>query len=170
MVAVVTEELVQLYDDSGRPTGSAPRSVMRRDNLRHGATAIVVRDSTGRILVHRRTETKDLYPGHWDLAAGGVLQFGEEPAASARRELAEELGIDTELVALGEGDFADDRTRCHTHLYLAHWDGPVRLQPEEVAAIDWLTPAQALDLVADPTRPVMPDSVALLGDLLRSWT
>lgn len=165
----MTDELVQLYDDHGRPAGSALRSVMRRDNLRHGATGIVVRRSDGRVFVHRRTDTKDLYPGHWDLAAGGVLQFGEDPLASARRELLEELGIDAELEPLGEADFADDHTSCRTHLYLARWDGEVRLQPEEVAEGRWLTPAEVLDLIADPARPVMPDSVAMLEGLVRSW-
>lgn len=165
----MTDELVQLYDDQGRPAGSALRSVMRRDNLRHGATGIVVRNSAGQVFVHRRTDTKDLYPGYWDLAAGGVLQVGEDPTESARRELAEELGIETDLEPLGEADFADDRTSCHSHLYLARWDGDVRLQPEEVAEGAWLTPAEVLDLIADPTRPVMPDSIAMLEGFVRSW-
>ena len=105
-----------LYDEAGRPTGSAPRSVVRRDNLRHAATAVVVRDPYGRVYVHRRTDTKDVYPGLLDFCCGGVVQAGEDPAAAARRELAEELGVGTDrevrLDAL-DGDptpYADDVT------------------------------------------------------------
>ena len=41
------DEIVALYDDGGRPAGSAPRPVMRAENLRHAATGVVVRDPLG---------------------------------------------------------------------------------------------------------------------------
>jgi 8-oxo-dGTP pyrophosphatase MutT (NUDIX family) len=108
------EEQVALYDESGRPCGVAPRSRVRAENLRHGATGIVVRDPLGRFYVHRRTDTKDVYPGLYDLCAGGVLQAGEEPLPSALRELAEELGVTgVPLESLGEGDYSD-ATRATT--------------------------------------------------------
>ena len=75
------------------PCGSAPRSRMRAENLHHAATAVVVRDRLGRVYVHRRTTTKDVYPGRRDFAAGGVLTAGEDPHDAAVRELAEELGV-----------------------------------------------------------------------------
>lgn len=156
-----------LYDDAGRPDGTAPRSVMRAQNLRHGATGVVVRDGLGRFFVHRRTDTKDVYPGHYDFTAGGVLQAGEEPLAAARRELAEELGIDAPLVPLGEDDYADEHTRYHAFLYRTQWDGPVRLQPEEVASGEWLTLEALLSMLDDPAVPMMPDAAGLLGDWLR---
>jgi 8-oxo-dGTP pyrophosphatase MutT (NUDIX family) len=60
---------------------------MRADNLIHGATGVVVRNSSGQIYVHRRTDTKDVYPGRYDFAAGGVLAVGEDPDEAALREL-----------------------------------------------------------------------------------
>jgi len=68
------EEEVALYDPGdpqGRVVGHAPRSRMRADNLPHAATAVAVRDRAGRIYVHRRTDTKDLFPGAHDVWAGG---------------------------------------------------------------------------------------------------
>ena len=63
--------------------------MMRAQNLRHAATGIIVRDSYGRIYVHRRTPTKDVYPAHWDFTAGGVVLVRRGPArgraARARR-------------------------------------------------------------------------------------
>lgn len=156
-----------LYDKDGRPDGTAPRSVMRAQNLRHGATGVVVRDGLGRFFVHRRTDTKDVYPGHYDFTAGGVLQAGEEPLEAARRELAEELGIEAPLVPLGEDDYADEHTRYHAFLYRTQWDGPVRLQPEEVASGEWLTLEALLAMLDDPAVPMMPDAAGLLGDWVR---
>ncbi|MCB0913776.1 MAG: NUDIX hydrolase, partial [Propionibacteriaceae bacterium] len=77
------DELIALYDEHGHPSGAAPRSRMRAENLRHGATAVVVRNSSGQVYVHRRTPTKDVYPGRRDFAAGGVIGAGEEPDAAA---------------------------------------------------------------------------------------
>ena len=66
---------------------------MRRHRLRHRATFVVVRCSRGHVLMHRRSDTKDLWPGRWDLAVGGVVTAGEGYDDAARRELAEEVGV-----------------------------------------------------------------------------
>lgn len=158
----MAEEMVTIYDERARPVGSAPRSVMRRENLRHGGTGILVTNSAGQVYVHRRTEVKDVYPGYYDLAAGGVIAVGEQPLESARRELAEELGItDVDLEFLGEYDFRDERLNLHAWLYRVVWDGPVTHQASEVAWGGWLDVAQVRGLIDDPQVKVMPDAVTL---------
>ncbi|MEZ5193910.1 MAG: phosphotransferase [Nocardioides sp.] len=163
------EERVALYDAAGRPRGTAPRSRMRAENLRHGATGVVVRDAWGRVYLHRRTDTKDVYPGRLDFTAGGVLAAGEDPEAGARRELEEELGVaGVPLVPLGEGDYADEHTDYHAFRYTVTWSGPVRWQPEEVAWGDWVTLEDLDALLRDRPGDVMPDAAALFADWLRA--
>jgi 8-oxo-dGTP pyrophosphatase MutT (NUDIX family) len=162
----VTDEQVALVDEDGVVVGSAPRSVVRRDNLLHSATAILVRDPMRRIYLHRRSDTKDWAPGHWDVAAGGVIVVGEEPLDSARRELEEELGIVVDsLLELGIHLYEDDTTRCFEYAYEAAWDGPVRHQPEEVAEGRWVTLSELVGLLADPGVPFVPDTSQLLDRL-----
>ncbi len=163
----VDEEVVALYDDGGRPAGSAPRSVMRAQNLRHAATGVVVRDPWGRVYVHRRTQTKDVYPAHWDFTAGGVLLADEDPLEGARRELAEELGVTSDLEPLGEADYADAHTSYHAFRYLTTWDGPITPQASEVAYGAWLSTERLLERLADPEIAFMPDTVALFAGWLR---
>jgi len=94
---VTADEVVALYDPddvAGRVVGSAPRAAVRAQNLPHAATAVLVRRGDGAWFVHRRADTKDLWPGAHDCAAGGVILAGESPDDAARRELAEELGIE----------------------------------------------------------------------------
>ncbi len=111
-------EIVALVDRTGAVVGSAERSVVRRENLLHAATAVLVRDPGGRIYVHRRSPDKDWAPSHHDAAAGGVMGYDEQPAASAARELAEELGITgVTLRPLGLSVYEDDRTRCVEHCF-----------------------------------------------------
>lgn len=164
------DELVALLDSDGRVCGSAPRSVMRRDNLRHAATGVLVRNAAGDIYVHQRTATKDVYPSYYDFMAGGVVAAGEDPYDAVVRELAEELGITgVDLVKLPEGDYADDATSYHAYLYSCVWDGPIQHQPSEVAWGAWMTPAELVAKLDDPSWPVMPDTAALVGPLVRSF-
>jgi NUDIX domain-containing protein len=51
---------------------------------------IAIRNTAGEIWVHRRTDTKDVYPGLYDMVVGGVLASGEAWEDGARRELKEE--------------------------------------------------------------------------------
>ena len=158
------DELVGIIDGSGREIDTVPRSVMRRHNLLHRATGVIVRDSAGRIYVHRRTATKDVYPGMYDCCAGGVVAAGEDVDAAARRELAEELGIDgVELTPLFVAMYADEHTRYQAHVYEARWDGPIRWQATEVEWGAWLTPTELQALLDDPDRRFVPDSRALLA-------
>lgn len=164
------DELVALLDSEGRVCGSAPRSVMRRENLRHGATGVLVRNTAGDIYVHQRTPVKDVYPSYYDFAAGGVVAAGEDPYDAVVRELAEELGISgVELEKLPEGDYADDNTSYRAYLYSCVWDGPIEHQASEVAWGAWMSPAELIAKLDDPTWPVMPDTAALLGPLVRSF-
>lgn len=159
-------EVVALVDRSGAVVGHAERSVVRRDNLRHAATAVLVRDPPGRIYVHRRSPGKDWAPGHHDAAAGGVLTYGEEPAASAARELAEELGISgADLRPLGLSVYEDDTTRCVEHCFETTWSGPVVHADGEVVWGAWMTLSELAEHLADPGWPFVPDTRALLSRL-----
>lgn len=166
----MADEEVALYDDSGRVSGSAPRSLMRARNLRHAASSVVVRDALGRVYLHRRTVTKDVYPGLLDFAAGGVVLAGEEPAAGAVREVEEELGVaGVPLVDLGAVDYADAKSRYRAFRYVTTWHGPIRWQAEEVSWGEWVSLAELVGRIDDEPDSLVPDSVAVWSSILRGW-
>ena len=161
---MAADELLALYDpgdDTGRVTGAAPRWQVRAENLPHAATAVIVRRADGAVYVHRRTDTKDVYPGMHDAFAGGCVDAGEDPEDATRRELAEELGITgVELVPRFRRWYRDDHTHYLAFGYEVTWDGPVVHQPEEVADGGWMPWQELLDRLADPTWPFVPDGRA----------
>jgi 8-oxo-dGTP pyrophosphatase MutT (NUDIX family) len=141
---------------------------MRAENLTHAATSVVLRDRLGRVHVHRRTDTKDVYPGRFDFAAGGVVAAGEEPAAAAARELAEELGVTgVDLEPIRVAHYGDEHTDYWGHCYTATWDGELRLQPEEVAWGAWWPLDRLVAALDTSPDEWMPDTAALLGDWVR---
>ncbi len=121
--------------------------------------------AVGRVLVHRRAAHKDVWPGLWDLAVGGVVGSGEDYLAAAERELEEELGVTgTALEPLGEETFADERVRCRCRMYATVHDGPVSFPDGEIAEARWVTPAELADLLA--AAEFVPDSLAMLTRLV----
>ncbi|MBY5924736.1 MULTISPECIES: NUDIX hydrolase YfcD [unclassified Halomonas] len=160
---VIARERVQIVDARDRPCGSAWRSDMRRYRFWHRATYIVVRNGAGELCVQRRTLTKEAFPGGLDLAAGGVVAAGEAVHVSARRELAEELGIcHAPLTPCLSFRYDDQGYRIFGSVFCVTWDGPLALQPEEVASVTWMPPGEAIEL-AEAT----PDTHLALALLLK---
>ncbi|TCW00336.1 NUDIX hydrolase YfcD [Biostraticola tofi] len=136
-------EWVDIVNEDNEVIAQASRQQMRAERLRHRATYIVVHDGRGRILVQRRTETKDFYPGYLDATAGGVVQSGENVLESARREAEEELGIaDVPFADHGLFYFENEYCRAWGALFSCVSHGPFALQETEVDSVYWLSPEE----------------------------
>jgi len=111
--------------------------------------------------VHRRTLSKAIYPGYWDVAAGGMVAAGETYEQSAARELAEELGVSgVELTAHDHFFFEDTGNRLWCSAFSAVWDGPLQLQPEEVLEARFMPIEAVLEDIEQ--KSYCPDSLAAL--------
>jgi isopentenyldiphosphate isomerase len=143
------DELVDVVDEQDRVVTQATRREVRLRNLRHRSVYVLVFNSRGQLFVHRRTPTKDVFPDHWDVAAGGVLSAGETYDQCAARELHEELGITgAPLRRLFALRYDDADTRVVGVVYSCTWDGALQLQPSEVAAGEWID----LDVLVERTQ------------------
>jgi len=154
-------ELVEVIDDNGVVVDITTRAEMRRLNLPHRCTYISVVDQHDQIVVHRRADWKDINPGYWDIAFGGVCSVGEQWLDSARRELVEEAGISgAELIDLGSAWYRDDTTVTLGRIYVARWDGPISCDDGEVVAVDKVE-LGSIDSWLN-THQICPDSAAIV--------
>src|SRR5262249_61255844 len=87
------DEIVVIVDEHNNVVGAAPRREMRAQRLPHRSTYILVFNSQGALYVQKRTMTKDVFPGYYDPAAGGVVLAGGGYEVGAERELYKEMGI-----------------------------------------------------------------------------
>lgn len=159
--AASDREAVVWVDRDDRVQGQLPRAELRARGLIGRCTFILLFNGAGELCVHRRTLSKALYPGYWDVAAGGMVAPGESYAESAARELAEELGVSgVPLREHGIFYYEEPGNRLWGGVFSARWDGPLRLQPEEVLEARFLAPAVILDEAR--RLPYCPDSLAAL--------
>lgn len=139
-------EIVDLVDENDEVIGRAPRQEVRGRNLLHRKVAAIVRNNRGEIYVHRRTETKDVFPGMYDMFVAGIVISGESYQGAIRRELKEELGIDgADPAFLFKSRYRDTDTNWWTCGYEVMWDGPIRHQEQEIA---WGGFMSQVDLIA----------------------
>ncbi|WJV61274.1 NUDIX hydrolase YfcD [Pectobacteriaceae bacterium C52] len=153
-------EWVDIVDENNEVIAQSSRQQMRAQCLRHRATYIVVHDGMGKVLIQRRTEIKDFYPGWLDATAGGVVQSGENMLESARREAEEELGIaGVPFAEHGLFYYESDDCRVWGALFSCVTHGPFALQEEEIDEVSWLTPEEITSRCDEFT----PDSLKALS-------
>jgi 2-phospho-L-lactate transferase/gluconeogenesis factor (CofD/UPF0052 family)/8-oxo-dGTP pyrophosphatase MutT (NUDIX family)/methylmalonyl-CoA mutase cobalamin-binding subunit len=89
-----SEELVSALDPEGRPLkAGVTRAEAHRRGIWHQTVSVFVLNDHGEVLIERRSDFKDLFPGYYDIV-GGHLGPGQKPVEGARQEIKEELSLD----------------------------------------------------------------------------
>jgi 8-oxo-dGTP pyrophosphatase MutT (NUDIX family) len=155
------DEIVVIVDEHNQVVGAAPRREMRAMRLPHRSTYILVFNSRGELYVQKRTLSKDVFPGYFDVAAGGVVLAGETYEQGAERELEEEMGIrGVPLTRLFDFSFEDEHTRLWGCAFSCTYDGMVVLQEEEVESGAFVPVSDILRRAE--TEPFTPDGMYVL--------
>ena len=158
-------EQVLIVDDHNHVLGSAPRPRVREEGLCHRATYVFVFNAKGQLHVQERSIGKDIYPGFFDPATGGVVTEGESYDQAVVRELEEELGVsNTPVIPHFHFFFHNEDCQVWGRVYSCRYDGPLILQEEEVASVVFETPEEIL--ANRHHRNYTPDSLAALERLV----
>lgn len=160
-----TEEWVDIVDPSTlEVSGQLTRHQAHTEGHWHQVFhCLVVRKSTGSVLLQERSPNKSAFPDLLDFSVTGHLSSGES-VADGVREIAEELGIEVspdDLVPLGTRLLADDSgegiNREIVHVHLLADDRPLTdysPAPEEVSALFEVQVNALLTVLADQTQEI----------------
>lgn len=160
-------ELVEIVDENNIPTTPRYRFEMRRDRLIHRATYAFVRTSGNYFYVQKRSSLKDYCPGFYDPTPGGVVAAGESYEYTNIREIEEEMGIrDSPCFHLFTFYYEDARIRCFGDAWETEYDGPVRLQEEEVESVELMSMREILER-AEQGEQFTPDSIQACKEYVR---
>jgi 8-oxo-dGTP pyrophosphatase MutT (NUDIX family) len=163
------DEIVVIVDEHNQVVGAVPRIEMRAMRWLHRSTYVLVFNSRGELYVQKRTLTKDVFPGYFDVAAGGVVLAGETYEQGAERELEEEMGIrGVPLDRLFDFYFEDEHTRLWGCAFSCIYDGAVVLQEEEVESGAFVPLSDILRRAE--TEPFTPDGMFVLRQYLKART
>jgi 8-oxo-dGTP pyrophosphatase MutT (NUDIX family) len=159
------DEIVTIVDENNQIVDSVPRSVMRAQNLPHRACYILVFNSQQKLFLQKRTQSKDVYPGYYDIATGGVVLAGETYEESAERELAEEIGA-KHIPLLKHFDFFHQDSHCRVwgRVFSCIYDGKIILQKEEVESGGFYTTEEIM--VLKEIESFTPDGLYVLSRFL----
>lgn len=158
-------ELLDIVDINGYPTGqTVDREKAHAEGIMHRTSHVwLVRKKQNRvqILLQKRCDTKESFPGCYDISSAGHIPAGIDFAESAIRELEEELGITAsadELISCGDRKVIWDdifngkpfHDRQHSRVFILWRDLDAEgfsLQVEEVESVKWMDLEECISAV-----------------------
>lgn len=166
-------ELFDICDEEGKPTGrTRERSLVHRHGTPHRTSHVWIgrtgADGTAEILLQKRSERKDSFPGCYDISSAGHIPAGCGWRESALRELEEELGIKAvpeDLECLGDivvsvknlefhGKPFHDHEISRVYLYRKPVnEAELLLQAEEVESVLWMNLEECIRAVEEHSIP-----------------
>ena len=134
------DEWFDIVDEDNRVIGRERRGIVHKRKLLHRAVHVIVQRANGQIFLQKRSMGKDTNPGRWDSSSSGHLDSGEDYESAARRELQEELGIETDRIEeIGSLPASRETGYEFVRVYRTRHDGPFTLHPEEISGGKWVS-------------------------------
>ena len=141
------EEYLDIVDENDNVIGRDTRKAVHANYMIHRGIHIFVVNSKDQILIQKRSTNKDYYPGYYDISVGGQVSSGESYEETAKRELFEELGYQTEtLEYIADYNAYSDRQREKRRIFTHQDGGPFKPSSEEIESMEFMTVDEILNL------------------------
>ncbi len=127
-------EYVDIVDDDDNVIGKTTWKEMMDKSLLHRTSNVMVFNSKGELLVHKRAATVRLYPSMHDIKIGGSVRAGESYEDAAKRELFEEANIsDVKLIELFTMKSRRKENNVNRNVFKCVYNGKIRLDKSEIS-------------------------------------
>lgn len=179
-------EYLDIVNEKGEPTGEKiERETAHREGIMHRTSHVwLIRQKNGKteILLQKRCDTKDSFPGCYDISSAGHIPAGVGFIPSAIRELKEELGVDAkeeELIYCGDRTVIWDdefhgkpyHDRQFSRIFVLRCDmdeAEFSLQKEEVSAVLWSELDETIKAVEENSIPhcIFPEELQMVKNTI----
>ncbi|MFZ2152745.1 MAG: NUDIX domain-containing protein [Microgenomates group bacterium] len=109
----------------------------------HYVVDILIYNNEGELALQKRSSGDKSFPDHWDFSAGGHIDEGESQIEAANRELFEELGIEGDVVLIGQehlqysGWLPNINREVEATIYKIKHNGPFKINSDELSKIEF---------------------------------
>lgn len=136
-------------DDDDNIVGIMPIEQIIEKGLNRRASRVFVFSESGKVLISKRSKNV-MKPLKFDPSMGGHVEVGESYLEAAKRELLEELGIDTNSYKLHEvaAPYLGDGFISALYKATVPDDLYILFDEEEVDSVYWMTPLEVDVLVS----------------------
>lgn len=155
--------LFAIVDEDDNVIGQATRKECHSKGLIHRSVMFFVFDDEGRVLVTKRTQNKDFFPGYWSIVLGGHVHAGESYEDAVKRELKEEAGFPGEPVLVTAFKKRIPKEKENVKVYRVAVNGPITLNPDELSVGIFLDIEDIEDELVG--RNLLPETSILLEEL-----
>jgi isopentenyl-diphosphate delta-isomerase len=158
------DEIFDIFNELNEKIGTAKRKDVHREGYYHRSVHVFIINSKKQILMQKRVAHKDIAPNAWDLSVAEHLKPGETFRDAAVRGLQEEMNIclpPDKFVRIREAmlykyTYSSKNIKDFefNECWKVHYDGPFKIDPEEVAEAKWVTLDELMQLF-ETTRNIL---------------
>ncbi len=161
------DEYLDLVDENDTIIGKKKRSEVHAEHLSNFrvVNAFVV-NAKGELWIPRRTVDKHMFPLCLDMSMGGHVAHGEAYADALKREMQEELNINTDKTPcrlLGHLMPQKDGVSAHMNVYEIRMDETPPYNKRDFVESFWLTPKALFERISrgEKTKDDLPKLVKI---------
>ena len=166
-------EYWDIYDKDGNFTGKIiEKGTAFLPGEYHKDVEIWIINKDGNLLLQKRSDAVELYPGRWALTTGR-LKSGETPLEGCVRELLEELGILASQSSFHHlAHIVREDAAMLWDIFITEWNGNINdlsYADHEVSDAKWVTPEELLTLIRSETIFTYPEIETILQQIQKYY-
>lgn len=151
MTTRVNHMMLDRVDSRDHVVGRVQRGRIFDEKANFRVVHIIVRNRHDQILLQKIAPGLR-HEGEWGSSAAGYVKAGETYRQAAARKLKAELGLIADLKSHNRTSMLDEGCRKFIGVFTARYDGVLRLVPEHVAGIEFLSLDEISEAVTGGAR------------------
>ncbi len=163
---VMNDEYFDIVNEQNEVVGQEKRQVVHKTGLWHRGVHVFLFTPDRRLLIQKRSQTRDKFPGTLDCSVSEHLKPGESYLTAAIRGLREELGVEgiplIRLVQFKMNYGPNDNEFSDVFEGTIDENIPITIDPHEVDEVAFRTISELDEMIGKGVSPIAPWFMQLL--------